>query len=1139
MALNSVPARAYHADSDADDEYERSEITSPILPMDDDDDSTTNSDPPSTEPTPTFDRTNGDKLSPTNSIIKWTTGQCADFVASLDLPQYCDTFIENEIVGEALIALKHEELKEMNVVSIGHQITILKAVYDVKVRQEVPIESDHYIPPSAGADESYKPPSEADYNRLIKSIMERDERIIKAENALMTMSSDVRRLREEVLPIIRMAKDRSHPLPYHPNSHSPDLQNHEDVVSPMTSQMPTEKGSGGSSLSRKFSTKRLWLGNTPKSSSPTHTQQSIPENRSMAENANLDPSAAAVAASSHLTASISGGPQSSTSPNQANIPSPTSPNTYANQPTLSARAWNGSREAQTPSTARTLYHHAEDPSYYTSNASTLIADRERNASNPTPTPNSGGAGSRTRQPLAQPSTQTLRDQQERSDEPGPLSSSSTTQRETPSVEIFKSFRVSMEDPCHKVLPAALKKYNINADWRQYALYIVFGDQERCLGMEEKPLILFKQLDREGRKPMFMLRRHAAPVEGHSGPAGMSHHQQGVGSMGWDSGPGSGGMATLGSRGGGSSIQLPGGITHSEWASEDAYSASAGSGVSKSNTSNAPFKRLPFNFCAISLQPFHHPVCSPEGTIFDITNILPWLKKHGTNPVTGPPLKSADLIKLQFGKNDDGEMVDPVTFKVFTDNTHLVALKNTGNVFAYDTIERLNIKAKNWRDLISEEEFSRKDIITLQDPQNVESRNLSSFKYLKEGADTATPEQQCERNDPTRNVNAAALGNGASILRSNSNKKQTPDINPDALASNKDSISRTLSAINTSSKPQNPSSSAPTPTTSTPSTTTQAHHALHTTGLAAASLTSTGLTPHTTADLATLSQETYLLHPRRVRQPAYVLLSLSLPSSTTTKNLTLELLPEFAPKACFNFLSLAKSGYYDNTPLHRNIPGFMVQGGDPTGTGKGGRSCWNRNFEDEFDGPRKFDRRGVLAMANKGKNTNGSQFFVTYRACKHLERKHTIFGRVVEEDDGESMGTLKAVEGVETDGKGRPVGEGGVRVLEAKVLVDCFEEFLRGEEEKEQVEKVKEEIRRKGGEEDERVTWTGKRVRGDGRVDHDGRMGDSVVGKYIAKGGRNGGGEGESGRVLEEWEGGEEQPKKKVKGGGGFGNFDNW
>jgi hypothetical protein len=75
-----------------------------------------------------------------------------------------------------------------------------------------------------------------------------------------------------------------------------------------------------------------------------------------------------------------------------------------------------------------------------------------------------------------------------------------------SVEIFKSFRVSMEDPCYKVLPAALNKYNINAPWEQYALYIVYGDKERCLGLEEKPLIIFKQMDKEGLKPMFMLRK---------------------------------------------------------------------------------------------------------------------------------------------------------------------------------------------------------------------------------------------------------------------------------------------------------------------------------------------------------------------------------------------------------------------------------------------------------------------------------------------------------------------------------------------------------------------------------------------------------------------------------------------------------
>lgn len=79
---------------------------------------------------------------------------------------------------------------------------------------------------------------------------------------------------------------------------------------------------------------------------------------------------------------------------------------------------------------------------------------------------------------------------------------------------MKSFRVGMEEPCFKVLPQALKKYNIADDWRQYSLYIVHGDQERCLGLEERPLILFKQLANEGKKPMFMLRKHAAPLHGH-------------------------------------------------------------------------------------------------------------------------------------------------------------------------------------------------------------------------------------------------------------------------------------------------------------------------------------------------------------------------------------------------------------------------------------------------------------------------------------------------------------------------------------------------------------------------------------------------------------------------------------------------
>ena len=530
------------------------------------------------------------------------------------------------------------------------------------------------------------------------------------------------------------------------------------------------------------------------------------------------------------------------------------------------------------------------------------------------------------------------------------------------------------------------------------------------------------------------------------------------------------------------------------------------------------------------------MCSPEGTAFDLTNILPWLKKHGTNPVTGAPLAQKDLIKLHFTKNDDGEMVDPVTFKVFTDNTHLVALKNTGNVFAHDTVERLNVKAKNWRDLVSEEEFNRKDIITLQDPQNVESRNLSTFKYLQEGADTLTLDQQRERNDPSRNVNSKALGNGAALIKPKSKKDEIPnDINPDALSSNRASITKTLSSLSKPSsklRPTQTAASKPTP----PAPSSRNAHALHTTGLAAASFTSTGLTPHTTADLATLSQESYLLHPRRVRTKGYVHIALS-PSSLG--NLTLELAPEFAPKAVYNFIKLAKKGYYNGVTFHRNIRGFMIQGGDPTGTGKGGSSYWNKEFDDELDGPLKFDKKGVLAMANKGKNSNGSQFFITYRQTPHLARKHTIFGTVVEDI---SFETLKRLEAAEADEKGRPKEE--VVMREVNVLVDPFETFLEMEDEGARVEREREEVRKRGGAEDERVTWTGKRVRGDrgleaGKVEEGG-----AVGKYlktaagddedrVKRNGDSGGG-----KMLEEWDTPSEPAKKKIKGGG-FGNFDSW
>ena len=124
----------------------------------------------------------------------------------------------------------------------------------------------------------------------------------------------------------------------------------------------------------------------------------------------------------------------------------------------------------------------------------------------------------------------------------------------------------------------------------------------------------------------------------------------------------------------------------------------------------------------------------------------------------------------------------------------------------------------------------------------------------------------------------------------------------------------------------------------------------------------------------------------------------------------ELYPNEAPKTVDNFVKLARDGFYDGLIFHRAIPDFMIQGGDPTGTGRGGPGY---QFEDELN-EHKVDR-GALAMANAGPNTNGSQFFiVTADACPWLDGKHTVFGRVT---DG--MEVVDTISNVETSGGDRP------------------------------------------------------------------------------------------------------------------------
>lgn len=552
------------------------------------------------------------------------------------------------------------------------------------------------------------------------------------------------------------------------------------------------------------------------------------------------------------------------------------------------------------------------------------------------------------------------------------------------------------------------------------------------------------------------------------------------------------------------------ITHSEWSSSDAFGTARGANSSSRASAaglSSTFKRLPFNYCAASLQPFTDPVCTESGTVFDLTQILTWLSTHpDQNPTDGTSLKRADLITLNFTKNEDGEYVDPVTYKVFTDNTHIIALKKSGNVFAWDTVERLNIKAKNWRDLVSDDEFTRKDIITLQDPQSIESRDFSSFKHVKDG-DTVMPGTES-------GVNKDALGNASKILkakeavakaRAERQAKAEGVQNSKAITNGQKNGAKAVAVA----EPKKPAYNA----------------AVYTSGKAAASFTSTGVTPHTSNALATLSDEEYMLKPKRVKIKGYARIS------TNLGDLNIELLPEFAPRAVWNFVKLAQQGYYRGTIFHRNIKGFMIQGGDPTGTGRGGQSIWGKPFVDEFEGPEKQNARGILSMANKGKDTNTSQFFFSYRALPHLDKKHTIFAKVV----GGLDTTLKAMELAEVGEKDRPVND--IEIQDIVVFVDPFEEWQKERKEKENKEIEDEEIRKQGGTADDRTTWTGKRIREDGTIERGSGAGLGV-GKYLqaAKQEIQTMDDDEIiGYVDEE----EDVPAKKKPKTSGFGNFDAW
>mmetsp|Transcript_103347 Transcript_103347/g.287724 ORF Transcript_103347/g.287724 Transcript_103347/m.287724 type:complete len:545 (+) Transcript_103347:119-1753(+) len=471
---------------------------------------------------------------------------------------------------------------------------------------------------------------------------------------------------------------------------------------------------------------------------------------------------------------------------------------------------------------------------------------------------------------------------------------------------------------------------------------------------------------------------------------------------------------------------------------------------------SPYAKLPLHCCFLSFEPFENPVGTRDGAVFDVANIIAYIKRFGVSPVTGGKLEVSDLVPLHFHRNSEGKLHCPVTFKVFTNHSHVVANMASGHVYSFDAVDQLNKKNKNWTDLITSKPFKWSDIVKIQDPDNISARETDKFYFMQSGQQHEVVRTITHReSEVSKESKKETLRQNAALERIFDEKRQ-------------------IAAEKAQQEAEKEPAEAEAPADAEPQRPRKVNER-YTSGEVAESFTSTSTPLRTQNDLRLQTEEEELQDVydlvRKKKQKGYVRII------TSEGMLNLELHTDIVPRTTDNFLRLCEKEFYDNTPFHRLIRNFMIQGGDPTGTGKGGQSAFQGGhaFKDEFDSRLVHQGPGVVSMANNGKNTNRSQFFISLKSCQHLDNRHSVFGRVV--------GGLKLLEvfnNWETDDKDKPKKE--IKLIRTEVFKNPFKEAA-AEAEKPKVEKVIDPV----------ATWFSNRR--DPMEDHKNRH-SSVVGKYL-------------------------------------------
>jgi len=440
---------------------------------------------------------------------------------------------------------------------------------------------------------------------------------------------------------------------------------------------------------------------------------------------------------------------------------------------------------------------------------------------------------------------------------------------------------------------------------------------------------------------------------------------------------------------------------------------------KSGHVSTTVRNLPFSCCALTLNPYNNPVCCFNGIIFENSAIIPYLLKHKKDPVTGLPMSSKDLITLHIDKDDEGKWQCPVLLKPFSEHVKIVAIRqnppgNEAYVYSYEAVEELNIKPKNYQDLTTGKPFNKNtDMIILHDPlpdsELHKLRDINTFQHIASMRDeNRTKIQSTQDGDINHTVSSKRIMEQIHLKRSSStlDPSNSTSVNKVYKIDHSATANSTQSAINQQDD------------------TIYIDELIgvqYTTGKTSGSFTSTSVSLSNKNEVREATEEEIRLSLfqtlRQLKKKGYVRLK------TNFGSIDVELHCDITPRTCTNFIGLVELGKYNGCSVHRLIPNFMVQMGKPTEKKEEETSFWGEPFVDEFDDRLKHDAAGILSMANAGPGTNRRQFFITFRNTPHLDRKHTVFGKVLA-----GMDVLRSLEKVPTDDLDRP--SENIKIIEA-------------------------------------------------------------------------------------------------------------